>query len=569
MKKYINLILWMGCWWISTAQPRYYMGKDSVLYWNKKLPVYIHLSDGPQNQGVNLESKEFSKYTNPIFFDTEGPNYVRTKYAVDNHTGALANPKLEIAFEVIADGVSPVSTANFKNAPSFTKGSTNYFGPGLTVSIESQDKYSGVEKTSWYDRDSTSKSNYSGSLSFGTEGEHQLHYFSEDHVGNIENENIRNFIVDLSPPEVTYNINGVNDNNTIPGNATIYFTGVDRISGLRTIYYKFDSSQYAAYSGGNLSLNHLEDGNHTLYYMADDNVTNKSPENKYEFYYDKIAPITASDILGDKYIWQDKVYFSGRTKMKLTAIDNKSGVKNIYFSIDNEPFKIYEDPFYLPNVQGNHIVKFYSVDRLANTPSGAEEYKHNINRVILDLTGPDIENHYEGPFFKTRQDLFIGPKTKIFINARDAQAGVQKIAYSVDRDQAETNYSNGFQLNIPSGKHTLELFAYDNVNNRNTVTNPILFDNDVPQLFTRFSTAPLDTSSETVYPPYVTLFFAATDQTVGNDKIFYSVNGSNEIAYGNPISNLTPGKKYQIVVRAVDKVGNESKQELRFSISDK
>ena len=34
-------------------------------------------------------------------------------------------------------------------------------------------------------------------------------------------------------------------------------------------------------------------------------------------FYDKIAPITASDILETKYIWQDKSLFSGRTKMKI------------------------------------------------------------------------------------------------------------------------------------------------------------------------------------------------------------------------------------------------------------
>ena len=54
----------------------------------------------------------------------------------------------------------------------------------------------------------------------------------------------------------------------------------------------------------------------------------------------------------------------------------------------------------LPNVQGNHIIQILFRWSAPILPSGAEEYKHNINRVILDLTGPDIENHYEGPFLK-------------------------------------------------------------------------------------------------------------------------------------------------------------------------
>ena len=128
----------------------------------------------------------------------------------------------------------------------------------------------------------------------------------------------------------------------------------------------------------------LEDGPHSMEYFAEDHVGNKSQTYKFDFYYDKLAPLTASDIIGDKYLYLDKVYFSGRTKMKLTAIDNKIGVKEIKYSIDNGNFLTYEEPFYLPSVQGNHTIKFYSVDRLSNQPSGAEEYKHNINLVYLD-----------------------------------------------------------------------------------------------------------------------------------------------------------------------------------------
>jgi hypothetical protein len=294
-------------------------------------------------------------------------------------------------------------------------------------------------------------------------------------------------------------------------------------------------------------------------------VGNRSINTTFNFYYDKLAPLTASDILGDKYLYQEKVYFSGRTKMKLTAIDNKAGVKEIYYAIDNEQFKIYEDPFYLPSVQGNHTIKFYSVDRLSNRPSGAEEYKHNINLVFLDLTGPDISHNFTGPTFKTADELFLGPFTSIHLVAKDNQSGLQYISYSLDGVQAETRYDKPIVLNVSSGKHKIEMFAYDNVNNRNVHQTEVHFDAGAPRILPNFSTNIIEQrEGNPVYPVYTVLFLAATDEIVGNDKIYYSINDGNEQIYSNPISNFQAGKKYDIKVRAVDKVGNESRQTVSF-----
>lgn len=553
---------------INAQNERYFVGQDSTLYWNKKLPVYIQLSPTPDGKGINLESKEYSEYSNPVFFDTEGPNFIRTKEAVNNKTMKIV-PRLEVLFKVVADGQSPSTSADLKGAPAYNKDGHNYYGKGLEFELSADDKYSGVEKVYWSLNDTFTKE-YTDPVVVNLEGDQMLYYFAEDRVGNMETKNTKQFIVDLTPPEITHNINGVAENNTVASSTTIYFTGVDKISGLKNIYYRFDDGSFTIYRGINLSLQSLEDGNHTLEYYAEDFVGNKSSVIKYDFYYDKLAPITASDILGDKYIWQDKVYFSGRTKMKLTAIDNKSGVKDILYAIDGEPFKVYTDPFYLPNLQGDHIIKFYSNDRVSNAPSGAEEYKHNVNRVFLDLTGPDISNQWQGPFYKTLHELFIGPKTSILIDAKDQQSGVQKIAYSVDRNQEETTYEKPFSVNLTSGKHTIELFAYDNVNNRNTVANEILFDGDLPKIFTNFSVATIGQKEGiNMFPPHTTLYLAATDESSGNEKIFFTMNGASEKLYTSPLTNFVNNTKYELKIRAIDNVGNEKIESVTFYIGDK
>jgi hypothetical protein len=216
---------------------------------------------------------------------------------------------------------------------------------------------------------------------------------------------------------------------------------VDPLSGVAGSSFRFDDQPFSRYTGNKLDLTSLEDGPHSMEYFAEDHVGNKSQTFKFDFYYDKLAPLTASDIIGDKFLYLDKVYFSGRTKMKLTAIDNKIGVKEIKYSIDNGNFLTYDEPFYLPSVQGNHTIKFYSVDRLSNQPSGAEEYKHNINLVYLDLTGPDINHSITGPSFKSANDVFIGPASYINLFGEDRQSGLQYLSYSLDGALAETTIS--------------------------------------------------------------------------------------------------------------------------------
>lgn len=575
MKKQVNLIILsllsiqLGWTQPKTATAKYFISQDSTLYWNKSLPVYIKLATSPEGAGVNLTSKEFAQYTNPVFLDTEGPNFIRTRYAIDKDTKELKMPRTEVLFEVVADGLPPETRIAYKNANAHAMASKQYYGRGLQFDLHAEDKYSGVEGI-YVAIDDNNFQPYSSTQSITQEGELTIRYQAADRVGNVEVVKTSTFISDLTPPSITHNINGISDSNTIASSSTIYFTATDNLSGVSKSYYRFDDQSFVVYPGSNLELGKLEDGPHVLEYYSEDHVGNRSVNVRFPFYYDKLAPLTASDIIGDKFLYLDKVYFSGRTKMKLTAIDNKAGVKEIYYAVDNDQFKVYDDPFYLPSIQGNHTIKFYSVDRLSNKPSGAEEYKHNINLVFLDLTGPDISHTFTGPTFKTSDELFMGPLTSIQLVAKDNQSGLQYISYSIDGVQAETRYDKPFLLQTTSGKHKIEMFAYDNVNNRNINQTEVHYDSGPPKILPNFSTNPVDQKEGSpVYPTYAVLFLAATDEIVGNDKIYYQINDGNETIYSNPITNFQPGKKYEIKVRAIDKVGNESKQTLSFFTQNK
>lgn len=545
-----------------------YIGQDSSLYWNKKLPLYLKVASSPEGEGILLKSKEQAKYVNPIFLDTEGPNYFRTRYAVDPQTLKTVLPHTEILLEVIADGTPPVSALEFSGAPQYKKGAEVYFGKGLRITLTSVDQLSGVA-TLDVSTDGLNFFTYQQPIILQSEGSQELIYYSVDHVGNKETPHTSRFVIDLTPPTITHNVNGIAGEKDIAATSTIYFTATDNLSGVAKIVYRFDDETYKTYQGNKIDFTYLADGPHTLEYYSIDEVNNESAKNTFEFYYDKTAPLTTSDVLGDRFVVQDRVYFSGRTKMKLTAIDNRIGVKEILYSIDDREFIPYAEPFYLPSVQGNHTIRFYSVDRLANAPSGAEAYKHNLSLVYVDLTGPDVKYSYNGPTFQAIDKFYISPRTTINLSALDKESGLQYISYSLNGSSAETRYDQPFTVSA-SGAHRLELFGYDNVNNRNLAQTNFFVDAAAPDILPNFSAQPAgDKAGLPVYPAYTTLFLAATDALTGSDKIYYRINEKPEQLYTAPLRNFNRNQKYSIAIRALDMVGNEATKTIDFYTSEK
>jgi hypothetical protein len=302
-----------------------------------------------------------------------------------------------------------------------------------------------------------------------------------------------------------------------------------------------------------------------------DHVGNKEEPGKYNFYFDKTAPIVAADILGDRFYANDQVYFSGRTKLKITAVDNKVGVKEVRYSIDNGEYQLYDQPFYLPSVSGIHYVRYYSIDNLSNksqntlTGMGPEEFKHNVNKIYVDLTGPDINYTLTGKSRQTRDTLFVSSNTQIVLIGNDKESGLQKLTYSIGGDQEEITYTAPFRLVSP-GYQLVEFFGYDNVNNRNLSQFYAFVDDEAPSIFHNFSvSAYANRESLSVYPRDVSLFLGATDKHVGLADIFYRVGNGTFKPYAGRVTGFAKGKN-QLDVKAVDLLGNERTESIEFYI---
>ena len=105
--------------------PKEYIAEDGTIYWNKSLPIYLRISPYPEGGGHLLKNK-VEKHANPIYLDTEGTNYIRTKYAVDQGSKKVILPKVEVMMPIVADGTGPSSSILFQTAERSYNNGTQY-----------------------------------------------------------------------------------------------------------------------------------------------------------------------------------------------------------------------------------------------------------------------------------------------------------------------------------------------------------------------------------------------------------------------------------------------------------
>ncbi len=549
---------------------KYSVDENGKLFWNRKLPVYLRIGTSPSDTGMILKSEVTKAYSNPYYFDAEGKHNFRTRWATDQQTLKMIEPAIEVIWEVYADGIAPKSKLLFKNSTSISVNNNTFFGDSLSIEIQGTDENSGIEQV-YYSLNGEEYKEYTSPFNINTEGAQIIKYYAIDKVGNVEKANEKKFNIDNTPPKTYYNITGISNGDIIAISTKIYLSSEDSLSGLTKTVFRIDNGPEQIYvKGNNIPIKHLNDGDHNLYFYSIDKVGNKESENVVPFYLDLTAPIVASDILGDRYVLGEKVFFSGRTKMKLTAVDNKAGVEDIIYSVDEGEFLKYDQPFYLPNIPGIHIVKYYATDKMQNNSEGGvskfEKYKHVVSRVYVDLTGPNLSHSFIGPTYRARDTLFIGKKTTIKFTATDLESGLQFTTYSLDKEPDEKTYSEPINI-TEDGYHHLVYYGYDNVKNRNRAEIFVYVDGTGPEIKFNYSIVPQGFKDNLpIYPEHVTLYLGATDQIIGAKEIYYSINNTTEKKYALSISGFKKGTINTINIRALDILGNETLIELKFYI---
>ena len=554
----------------SMAQGPAQLSHDKVVYLNngntyvqKSLPLYLMFSTSPGGQTYDLKSKKSANYADPMYLDTEGINYIRSKWAVNKETQKTVNPKEEILYELYADGLPPYTYHKFSGAPKYTKGKV-YFGKGLSYSLTSRDAVSGVQKV--HHATGSSWSDYSAAINMDSEGEFTLNYYSNDNVGNAEKTRSSTFTVDLTAPSSGHAIVGIVYNSNILAPSTKFsLSKSDASSGVRITRYSFDGGGDRTHTG-NISMSGLKDGDHVLYYYSMDNVKNTEEKKTFAFYLDRIPPVVENQVNGDQHKGK-YLFVSNRTTISFSATDNKAGVNKIYYRIDGKERFDYSSNVSVPDVKGLHSFKYDATDNVQNLSP------NKYLSVYVDNVSPTSGIRYGRPQFFSRDTLFINKDTKVSLFANDYESGVQKTSYQIDG----SGYKEYSQFTIPAdGFHTINFKTTDKVNNEETEKTSTLFvDNNAPIIYYNFSIQPIgDKGGDKVYPNYTRLYLGATDDHVGTQTIEYSINGGAWTLYSSAttldISErnrfLKKKIKYEVKIRTKDMLGNASEETINFYV---
>ena len=571
-KKTLLLFLLLTPSWLFAQEQlehekKIYQSPEGKLYINKDLPVYLSISTSPDEdaKSFRLKSEDSKKYTNPMYFDTDGINTIRSPWKVDPETKKYVYPKEEIIFEIYADSKAPKTDLSIDTKDIHKADNKIFLGEKTTVRFEKYDAVSGVSEI-YYSIDGEPYKKYKEPINIENEKVYKIKYYGVDNVGNAEDPKEAHLVLDLTPPKTSHKIDGDKHENIISGRSEITLISEDELSNIKQTYYSIDQGNPKPYNAS-IKAKYFNEGEHEITYYSIDQVKNEEKEHTFKFYVDKTPPRVVDELMGNTYVAQGKEYLSGRNKLKLISMDNKAGVKEIRYSVNDGAFEVYEKPFRL-SASGRLNIQALAIDNV-NNKKRTEILSNRSSRSHVDLSGPNLNHNFEGPSFNSKDTTYITKDTKIKFSGNDNQSGFKKITYNVEGEK-EKEYNNPFSIE-KEGIYKISFTGYDNLDNTNTKNILCLVDNSGPELYHRFSintekSKTFEGKEIPSYPEHVVLFLSATDQFVGLDKLYYSLNNSDMKLYRRLIESFNEKTLYELDMVAYDKLGNKNEKTTKFYI---
>ena len=533
-----------------------YTDSTGKVFVKAETPLKLYMGT-TQNGSNATEIFPFNSNRAQLFWNSSGP---KTMQHLDLYLGRNIN------FILHADGLPPKSELTIKQSVSQNSADTIYIKGDAIVEISTTDNGVGTCYT-LYQINNGQPTRYTQPITLETEGKYQIAISSEDNLGNKEDEIVRYLIVDNTAPQTSLTITGDQSSNIISGHSQLALTSTDRF-GVSQITYQIDSAAQMRYASPIQSAR-IREGEHTIRWFATDRVGNIENLQSYTFFVDKTPPIVFEEIVGNTYMVGDREFSSGRSQLKIAAVDNKAGIKEIQYSLNGHEYVSYKKPVTLSDIMGTIKVKSYAIDNV-NNRSQSGTSGEIFNMPTIDITGPHMQYNLIGTKTTIRDTIWIGPSTKIQIRATDKEAGVSHIIYRIN-NEAEATYTNPFCID-KAGLSNVKCTAFDNVENINFLNFELCVDCTAPEIFSNFSVKPhcstmVDGKAIPTYSNHVMLFLAATDNVCGEVYISYTINGSSPISYTKPIREFKPNSLNAVTIYVKDKLGNSRTETLNFWVT--
>lgn len=209
---------------------------------------------------------------------------------------------------------------------------------------------------------------YSGPISLSKEGATTVTYRAVDKVGNRENAQVLNFVVDNTPPVANLKpVEGLyTEKSTVYASTknTYIITAEDAASGVKEIVYYIDNDPKQKYTGTPIKIE--KSGFHVINYFAIDNAGNQSPEQSFVVNVDTGKPTVEITESMPFVTVNGKKFARVGTTFKVSAKDAESGVNKILVKVDGagEFVPYVEDISF--STSGEHSIETKAVDNVGN-----------------------------------------------------------------------------------------------------------------------------------------------------------------------------------------------------------
>lgn len=255
----------------------------------------------------------------------------------------------------------------------------------------------------------------------------------------------------------------------LPLNSTFEINAEDEISGVDYIEYSINEKGFVKYTE---PIKFLTEGIYTLIYRAYDKLGNVIFSKTIVFCVDGSAPVIQLIPSSSIYEWRGLNYIPANYQFYFYGFDKYSGLKNIYYSINDGEFIEYKDPIKFEQ-GGSFVIKYYAIDNVGNF---SDIYVYSF---VVDNVAPVVKISMIGPNIKIDEKTIVTSQTKFYIEAFDKDSGVKIILVSIDGKEF-LPYSG--EINFATeGEHSITVQAIDFVNNVSEVIElKVVVDNTPP-----------------------------------------------------------------------------------------
>ena len=432
-------------------------------------PITLSLITSDEDSGVDqtyysIDSQPFAPYSTGLSFSSDS-NFTVSYYAVDNVGNAA-----KVVKNLYAIDLTPPTTTH--SVARFVL--NDILSPRAVIAIRSRDVKAGVAVVYHKIDGSKDTKHVLGNplrVDKLKEGDHVLVYRATDRVGNAEAPTTYRFYLDRTPPKVNHTIQGYQhkgDRLYVSERTRFQMTATDNKAGVKETRYKLNGKKSVLYTSPFGLSKPKRD--HTIVYFALDGVENRSGMTEIKVTLDVKPPQADLKFGGEHYLNRSIHYVTSATDIGLTVKDDLSGVQSYNFVLDRIGLVASTKTFRIDK-EGAHDLVYFATDNVNNRSPDRSA------NIFVDNTPPEIFAHFSVASIgaPARSDGSGGAyplKTLLYLAATDKHAGVRKITYKINQDQA-SKYERAIRLTEP-GQYTVAVTSVDNVGN--TSRRSIAFD---------------------------------------------------------------------------------------------